>query len=65
LSARPRFTLTDYDPHAARSRTFTATIQANLTPLPHLILKVDTGNAMVELNDNNNTAAVVSAADGP
>jgi hypothetical protein len=46
------------DPGKSRSGTFTATVQANLTQLPHLVLKVDPGNAMVELNENNNTAAV-------
>ena len=46
------------DPGKSRSGTFTATVQANLTQLPHLVLKVDPGNKMVELNDNNNTAAV-------
>jgi CARDB len=46
------------DPQTSRSGTFTATIQANLTQLPHLVLKVDPGNAMAELNENNNTAAV-------
>jgi hypothetical protein len=46
------------DPQKSRSGTFTATVQANLTQLPHLVLKVDPGNAMAELNDNNNTAAV-------
>jgi hypothetical protein len=46
------------DPQTSRSGTFTATVQANLTQLPHLVLKVDPGNAMAELNDNNNTAAV-------
>jgi hypothetical protein len=46
------------DPQASRSGTFTATVQANLTQLSHLVLKVDPGNAMVELNENNNTAAV-------
>jgi subtilase family serine protease len=46
------------DPQTSRSGTFTATIQANLTQLPHLVLKVDPGNAMVELKEDNNTAAV-------
>ena len=46
------------DPQKSRSGTFTATIQANLTQLPHLVLKVDLANAMAELNENNNTAAV-------
>ena len=45
-------------PGASRSGTFTATVQANLTQLPHLVLKVDPGNVVAELNDNNNTAAV-------
>ena len=45
-------------PGASKSGTFTATVQANLTQLPHLILKVDPGNAVAELNENNNTAAV-------
>jgi subtilase family serine protease len=46
------------DPGKSRSGTFTATVQANFTQLPHLVLKVDPGNAMAELNENNNTAAV-------
>jgi CARDB len=46
------------DPQTSRSGTFTVTIQANLTQLPHLVLKVDPGNVMVEFNENNNTAAV-------
>lgn len=46
------------DPQKSRSGTFTATVQANLTQLPHLVLKVDSGNAMVELKEDNNTAAV-------
>jgi hypothetical protein len=45
-------------PGTSRSGTFTATVQANFTQLPHLILKVDPGNAVAELNENNNTAAV-------
>ncbi len=45
-------------PQASKSGTFTATVQANLTQLPHLVLKVDPGNVVAELNDNNNTAAV-------
>ena len=46
------------DPGQSRSGTFTATVQANLTQKPHLVLKVDPGNAMVELKEDNNTAAV-------
>jgi len=46
------------DPGASRNGSFTATVQANLTQLPHLILKVDPSNAVAELNENNNTAAV-------
>ncbi|MEY2488178.1 MAG: hypothetical protein QOC70_120 [Verrucomicrobiota bacterium] len=46
------------DPQASKSGTFTATFQGNLTQLPHLVLKVDPGNAVAELNENNNTAAV-------
>lgn len=46
------------DPQTSKSGTFTATVQANLTQLPHLVLKVDPGNVMAELNENNNTAAV-------
>jgi subtilase family serine protease len=46
------------DPQTSRSGTFTATFQANLTQLPHLVLKVDPGNAMAELKEDNNTAAV-------
>jgi hypothetical protein len=45
-------------PQTSRSGTFTATIQANLTQLPHLVLKVDSGGVVAELNENNNTAAV-------
>ena len=45
-------------PGASRNGSFTATVQANLTQLPHLVLKVDPGNAVAELNENNNTAAV-------
>ena len=45
-------------PQASRSGSFTATVQANLAQLPHLILKVDSGNLVAELNENNNTAAV-------
>jgi len=45
-------------PGASRNGTFTATVQANLSQLPHLVLKVDPGNAATELNENNNTAAV-------
>jgi CARDB protein len=46
------------DPQGSKSGTFTATFQANLTQLPHLVLKVDPGNVVAELNENNNTAAV-------
>jgi subtilase family serine protease len=46
------------DPQKSRSGTFTATVQANLTQLPHLVLKVDPGNEMAELKEDNNTAAV-------
>lgn len=46
------------DPQQSRSGTFTATVQVNLTQLPHLVLKVDPGNEMAELNENNNIAAV-------
>ena len=45
-------------PGASRNGSFTATVQANFTQLPHLILKVDPSNAVAELNENNNTAAV-------
>jgi hypothetical protein len=45
-------------PGASRNGNFTATVQANLTQLPHLVLKVDPGNTVAELNENNNTAAV-------
>ena len=45
-------------PQASKTGTFTATVQANLTQLPHLVLKVDSGNVVTELNENNNTAAV-------
>ena len=50
--------LGNLDPGASRSGTFTATVQANLTQLPHLVLKVDPDNVVAELNENNNTAAV-------
>ena len=45
-------------PQASKSGTFTATVQANLSQFPHLVLKVDPRNVVTELNDNNNTAAV-------
>jgi len=45
-------------PGASRNGTFTATVQANLTQLPHLILKVDPDKKVAELNEDNNTAAV-------
>jgi CARDB len=45
-------------PQASRSGSFTATFQGNVTQMPHLVLKVDSGNAVTELNENNNTAAV-------
>ena len=45
-------------PLASKSGTFTATFQGNLTQLSHLVLKVDPGNVVAELNENNNTAAV-------
>ena len=45
-------------PGASRNGSFTATFQANLTQLPHLVLKVDPGNVVTELNETNNTAAV-------
>src|SRR6184192_787057 len=35
-------------PGASRSGTFTATVQANFTQLPHLVLKVDPGNVVAE-----------------
>jgi hypothetical protein len=46
------------DPGTSKSGTFTATVDANLTQKPHLVLKVDSANAMVELKEDNNTAAV-------
>jgi CARDB protein len=45
-------------PGASRSGTFTATVQANLSQLPNLVLKIDPGNVVTELNENNNTASV-------
>jgi hypothetical protein len=45
-------------PHASRSGTFTANFQGNIAQLPYLVLKVDWGNVVSELNENNNTAAV-------
>lgn len=50
--------LAKLDPGKSRSGTFTATVDANLTQKPHLVLKVDPGNKMVELKEDNNTAAV-------
>jgi subtilase family serine protease len=45
-------------PKASRSGTFTATFNGNVSANPHLVLKVDSGNVITELNENNNTAAV-------
>ena len=45
-------------PQASRSGTFTATFQGNVAQNSHLVLKVDSGNVVTELNENNNTAAV-------
>jgi len=45
-------------PLASKSGTFTATFQGNLTQHSHLVLKVDPGNVVAELNEDNNTAAV-------
>jgi len=45
-------------PQTSKSGTFTATFQGNLSQHPHLVLKVDSGNVVTELNENNNTAAV-------
>ena len=50
--------LADLAPQASKSGTFTATFQGNLSQLPHLVLKVDFGTVVTELNENNNTAAV-------
>ena len=50
--------LGNLDSGASRSGTFTATFQGSITLLPHLILKVDSGNVLSELNENNNTATV-------
>jgi hypothetical protein len=50
--------LPDLAPLASKSGTFTATIQGSITQLPHLVLKVDSRSVVVELNENNNTAAV-------
>lgn len=50
--------LADLAPLASKSGTFTATFQGSITQLPHLVLKVDFGKVVVELNENNNTAAV-------
>jgi hypothetical protein len=45
-------------PKASRSGTFTATFNGNLSANSHLVLKVDFGGVVTELNENNNTAAV-------
>ena len=45
-------------PLASKSGTFTATFQGNLSQQPHLVLRVNFGNVVAELNENNNTAAV-------
>jgi hypothetical protein len=45
-------------PLASKSGTFTSNFQGSITQLPHLVLKVDAGNVLSELNENNNTAAV-------
>jgi hypothetical protein len=45
-------------PQASRSGTFTATFNGNVAQNSHLVLKVDFGNVVTELNENNNTAAV-------
>jgi subtilase family serine protease len=50
--------LADLAPQASRSGTFIATFQGSITQLPHLVLKIDSRNALSELNENNNTAAV-------
>ena len=45
-------------PQASRSGTFTATFNGNVAQNSLLVLKVDSGNVITELNENNNTAAV-------
>lgn len=50
--------LPDLAPLASKSGTFTATVPGSITLLPHLVLKVDSRNALSELNETNNTAAV-------
>jgi subtilase family serine protease len=50
--------LANLAPQASKSGTFTSSFQGNLSQLPHLVLKVDPGNVVTELNENNNTAAV-------
>ena len=45
-------------PQASKTGTFTATVQANFTKLTQLVLKVDSGNAVTEFSEDNNTAAV-------
>ena len=50
--------LGDLAPQASRSGSFTATVQGNISKLPHLVLKIDPGNKVAELNEDNNTAAV-------
>lgn len=45
-------------PLASKSGSFTANFQGSITLLPHLVLKVDWGKVVSELNENNNTAAV-------
>ena len=50
--------LGDLAPQASKSGSFTATVQGNISKLSHLVLKVDPDNAVAELNEDNNTAAV-------
>jgi hypothetical protein len=50
--------LANLAPQASKSGSFTANFQGNLSQLPHLVLKVDFGKVVTELNENNNTAAV-------
>jgi hypothetical protein len=45
-------------PQASKSGTFTATFQGSIAQFPHLVLKVDSGNVVSEIKEDNNTAAV-------
>lgn len=57
--------LADLAPLASKSGTFTATIQGSITQLPHLVLKVDFGKGVVELNETTTPQALRAEARGP